>query len=421
MSTKHIAIFNQGHSKQRGAALLIMLVLLVVGIAAVLINSLTTVATNNARLEKTAAALAQAKEALIGDTVSQPSVTSAGYMRLPDLGFGIGNVPAEGSSPPNFSGNSTDYSVIGKVPWKTLAISPSRDGQGECPWYVISGRFKNNPTTNSALNWDTLGQIDVIDGSGIVIASNIAALLVAPGQPIDAQSRTLSNPVYTQCGGNYDVRNYLDAYNSSDAVSGEVNYFTGSTNTRVALNANNKRFVMTNNSHYNDQFLFITTDDVFRPIIRRSDFRVQISNLLDDSDFRLQVETGHPETVAVSGLGTKGVDNIICNNLSNVDNKTFCNNWKEMLLLTGLTPPSSITIDGTPTPAPPCKRVLIFGGQKTAAQVRLTATDKSNPANYLEATNLAAFAVPNTGASNFIGASTFDANNPGADLLRCLS
>jgi hypothetical protein len=175
---------------------------------------------------------------------------------------------------------------------------------------------------------------------------------------------------------------------------------------------------MANNNHYNDQFLFITTNDLFRPIIRRSDFSVQISNLLDDSDFRLQVELGHPQTVAVLGVGTKGADNIICNNISNVNNKTFCNNWQEMLLLTKLAPPLSITIDGAPTPT--CKRVLIFGGQKTAAQVRLTATDKSNPANYLEAPNLATFAVPIANSSNFTGTSTFDANNPSADLLRCL-
>lgn len=411
MSAKRIAIFNRDPGKQQGAALLIMLVLLVVGIAAVLINSLTTVGTNNARQEKTASALAQAKDALIGDTVSQPSVTSVGYMRLPDLGFGIGPVPLEGSSAPNFSGNNADYSVIGKVPWKTLAISPSRGGQGECPWYIVSGRFKNNPKTNSAFNWDTLGQIDVIDGNGSVIASNIAALLVAPGHPIDGQNRALSDPAYTQCGGNYDARNYLDSYNSSDTVSGEANYFTGSTNNRVALNTSNKRFVMTNNNHYNDQLLFITTDDIFRPIIRRSDFSAQISALMNDAAF-----VTHLQTVIIAG--TKGSDKIDCTKTSNTVNKNFCINWKEMLLLTQLPTPTSITIDGAPTAA--CTNILFFGGQKTTAQVRLIATDKSIPANYLEGTNFAAFATPVAISSNFSGASIFNANNPSADLLRCL-
>jgi hypothetical protein len=394
MSSQCTSIVIQVRGKQHGAALLIMLVILVVAIAAVLVNSLTSSTVKTARQESTSTALAQAKDALIGDTISLSSVNSVGYLRLPDLGA-TGATFTEGisSAPPNFTGNNKDYSVIGKVPWKTLGISPSRDGQGECIWYVVSGRFKNYAQTDT-LNWDTLGQIDVIDGNGNAIASNIAALLVAPGQPIDAQIHTLSNPVYTQCGGNYDVRNYLDAYNSSDAISGEVNYFTGSTNNRVALNASNKRFVLAKNDHYNDQFLFVTTDDVFRPITRRSDFSSQISALMNDTYFQSVVITG-----------SKGTASVICSGLSTA-NQTFCANWLEMLLL-------------KPTTGP-CSRVLIFGGKKTATQVRLTATDKSNPANYLEAPNLAAFAAPASTSNNFSGSLTFDANNPGADLLRCL-
>ena len=406
-----------GRLRQRGAVFIVMLVFMIMGVITFLVSSLNSSALQIKRDAVTANALARAKEALIGDAVSRSLVTSAGYLRLPDLGIGIGSVPAEGSSAPNFGGNTTDYSVIGKFPWKTLGVSPSRDGQGECPWYVVSGRFKNTPPT-SALNWDTLGQIDVIDGNGNIIASNIAALLVAPGRPLDGQNRALADPIYTQCGGNYDAHNYLDSYNSSDAVSGEVNYFTGSTNNRIALNTNNKRFVMTNNSHYNDRFLLVTADDIFRPIIRRNDFAKQISNLLDDPDLRLQVEIGNPQTITVSSAGTKGADNINCNALANASNKTFCNNWKEMLLLTRLIPPSSVTIDGTTTAS--CNRVLIFGGQRIAGQVRVTATDKSNPANYLEGQNLAAFAAPTANSSNFSGPSTFNVNNPSADLLRCL-
>jgi hypothetical protein len=64
--------------------------------------------------------------------------------------------------------------------------------------------------------------------------------------------------------------------------------------------------------------------------------------------------------------------------------------------------------------------VLIFGGKKVAAQVRQTAQDKANPANYLEAPNLAAYASPIAVSGNFSGSSTFNANNPGADLMRCI-
>lgn len=393
--------------RQRGVVFMVMMVILVLGTATFLVSSLNSASIQIARDQVTADALAQAKEALIGDAVSQAQVNSAGFLRLPDLGPGIS---PEGNAAGSFAGNTRDYSVIGKVPWKTLGITPSRDGQGECLWYVVSGRFKNSPKTD-VFNWDTQGQIDVIDGSGNLIASNIAALLVAAGIPLDGQNRALADPAYMQCGGNYDVHNYLDSYNNSDAISGEVNYFSGSTNNRVAPNTNNKRFVHAKNDHYNDRFLFVTVDDIFRPIIRRSDFSTQISALLDDADFKT-----HLQTVPITG--SKGTDSVDCHNTINPDNRKFCENWKEMLLLTQLPAPSSITIDGAPTTA--CTRVLIFGGKKTIAQARLTAADKAAPANYLEGSNLAAFSTPAATASNFNGTSTFNASSPSADLLRCL-
>jgi hypothetical protein len=394
--------------------LMIMLVIMVMGVVAFFVSSLSSSALQVKRDEFTANSLVQAKEALIGAAAAESQVTLAGYLKLPDLGP---NISIEGNAAGNFSGNSKDFSVIGKVPWKTLKISPLRDGQNECLWYVVSGRFKNVPPTDAALNWDTLGQIDVIDGNGNVIANNVVALLVAPGRPLDAQSRVLSDPAYIQCGGNYDAQNYLDSYNVSDAVIGEINYFAGSTNNRVALNANNKRFVMTNNNHYNDQFLLVTTDDIFRPIIRRNDFSAQITALLNDATF-----IAHLQSTSI--VGGKGTNNVNCNNTSNADNKTFCDNWKEMLLLAQLPllPPTNITItnNGVSTVTGPCNRVVIFGGQRTSFQIRLTAANKDDPANYLEGANLTAFTTSPPPASNFSGALTFQANSPSTDLLRCI-
>lgn len=397
--------------KQRGAALMLMLVIVVMGALTFLVSSLSTSALKSARQEITAQALAQAKEALIGYSVSQALITDTGYLPLPDIGWAA---TPEGSSEGTYG--SMDFSLIGKLPWKTLGIAPVKDGNGECLWYVLSGRFKNSTSTLTPIfNWDTLGQIDVIDANGNPLFNNIAALIVAPDAVLDSQNRSLANTALKQCGGNYDTRNYLDSYNSADAIAGEVNYFVNYasyTNNMLAPNTNNKRFVQTRNDHYNDQFLFITVEDIFRPIIRRTDFRDQISALLDDIDFKTHLQT-------VSITGTKGTGNVDCNAISNADNKTFCKNWKEMLLLTALpSPPQPVTIDGATSA--PCTRVLIFGGQKTAAQVRLTTSDKSSPANYLEGANLSAFATPVASSSSFSGASTFSADNPHADLLKCL-
>ncbi|MEQ1603150.1 MAG: hypothetical protein HOP04_11325 [Methylophilaceae bacterium] len=396
--------------KQHGAALLIFVLVMLLAGTSFLFSVLNSNSVKIERDKKTAAALAEAKAALIGVAISTSSVDSAGFLTNPDTG-----VLPEGSAAPNMS--LKDLSLVGKFPWRTLGASPLKDGSGECVWYVVSGRYKKSPKT-SVFNWDTQGQIDVIDVSGNVIATNLAALIISPDSALDAQNQALADSAYVQCRGNYDARNYLDTYDATNAIAGAVNYFTGSTNNRLAPDTNNKQFVLARNDHYNDKFLFVTVEEIFRPIIRRADFLVQIQNFLGDNGFRLQVEPGHLETVAVSSAGTKGADNIDCNKLSSA-NKTFCKNWKEMLLLTEFSPPSTITIDGVST-VTACTRVLIFGGQKIGVQTRLTAIDKNDPANYLEGANLIAFAAPIANANNFVGVSTFNASNPSADVLKCL-
>src|SRR3989338_1154699 len=73
---------------QRGAALIIMLVIVVMGAASILVSSLSTTAVKNARQETTSAALAQAKEALIGYAVTYSDMNTGdthGYLPCPDV------------------------------------------------------------------------------------------------------------------------------------------------------------------------------------------------------------------------------------------------------------------------------------------------------------------------------------------------
>ena len=395
---------------QRGYALLVFIALLITAAATLAVKIISNNNTQLARDKITAAALAQAKEALIGYAATYRDTHSNlplnGYLPNPDLGPGL-NSP-EGSAA---GSSSRDISIIGKFPWRELGLQPLSNGSVECLWYIVSGRFKNQSKTNS-LNWDTQGQIDVIDINGDSIVGNLAALVIAPGKPLDGQTRNLVDASHTRCSGNYDARNYLDAYNLADAVAGTVNYFVGSTNNSRSPDTSNKTFVQAGNDHYNDQMLFITADDLFRTIIKRNDFPYEIQIFMNDSDLMHEVST-----ITVS-TDNKGTGNLTCGHITDSDNQNFCNNWKEMLLLTKLPTSAPITIDGIATAN--CSRVLIFGGQKTATQVRLSSTDKTMPANYLEGGNLAGFATPTSAGSNFNGTSTFNALNPSADLLRCV-
>ena len=397
-------------SRRRQTGVALMAMLLLVGLWGLYLfvgqlNATQSVVT--ARQQRAATALAQAREALVGDAVSRLPVGGAGYLRLPDLGSNAA-LTTEGYASLTFAGEGKDLSVIGKIPWKTIAAAPLRDQDGECLWYVLSGRFKNSTPVlkTDVLNWDTLGQIDVIGPSGNVIARNLAALIVAPGRALGQQSRALAAPAYAECGGNYDARNYLDPFNYVDAAG--VNYFLGGINNRVAADTSNKSFVASGGNGYNDRFIFVTVDHIFDPLTRRSDFAAAIGALLDDPTFRAYLQ-------AIVVAGSKGTDNVDCNQAPDPD---FCRNWKEMLFLTQLPVPSPITIDGQPSAS--CDRVLMFSGRKTTGQSRTTPAEKANQNNYLENANAAAFAVPTASALNFSGALAFNFRAPAADLVRCL-
>ena len=176
-------------TKQRGAALLLMLVIVVMGIAVALVSSLSATALKNARQETTAAALAQAKEALISRAVLDENMP--GSLPCPDLITNtttpILNVPNDGVAD-SLSGNDCP-SYIGRLPWKTLGLPDLRDGSGERLWYVLSRNFRDD---NSAqpLNSDTAGTLSV---SGNISVNNMIAIVFAPGRNLPEQDRSTTN------------------------------------------------------------------------------------------------------------------------------------------------------------------------------------------------------------------------------------
>jgi type II secretory pathway pseudopilin PulG len=258
-----IAFFKHGPRRQHGAALLIILLILVAVAAAVILNSLTSSSLKNARQANTAAALAQAKAALIGyaitygDNPSHSLPQVDGYLPCPDIDASNG----EGSS--NLACGSQNVSVIGRLPWATLDLPALRDGDGECMWYAVSGTYKNNPKT-SMMNWDTNGQFQAYaaDGTQLTNPNEVVAVVFAPGAPLSGQSQdhspSGSAPI---CGGNYTAAHYLD---------------TGTVNT---VNFNNAdiatgKFIQgTSSGSINDQMVFITKQDIWNAVQKRTDFQ----------------------------------------------------------------------------------------------------------------------------------------------------
>lgn len=228
---------------QHGAALLIMIVIMVVGIATILITSLSSSALNSARLDKTAASLVQAKEALIGRAVKDAN--RPGSLPCPDT-TGSGSADL-------LSGNHCPK-YVGRLPWKTLGLPDLRDGHGEGLWYALSPSVRDD---NSAqpINSETQGQFTVTGGNSI---SNVVAIIFSPGPVLSAlsQSRISANQ--------NSVSSYLEGSNATNA---------GTINTDVAnstFSGASYAFVSgTSSDTFNDQLLAIAHDQLFQPVEMR--------------------------------------------------------------------------------------------------------------------------------------------------------
>lgn len=451
---------------------MVMLVTMVMGIAAVLISSLSATRLKNARQEISSNALAQAKEALISYAITYGDTHTGqvhGYLPCPDIdGKDLSSNPAEGSS--KLSCGSKNVSGIGRLPWKTLELPALRDGDGECLWYAVSGTYKNNPKTD-LMNWGNNGLFEILDASGTTIAQNVVAVVFAPGAPLGSQNHA-SDGTAPACGGNYTAGNYLDndAAINNAAISGTANAVS--------------QFRLGASAQLNDQMIFITKDDIFNAIMRRADFVDPARNPLrlmaqkateciadygrrnrynfwpysiNPNDKRLpwsgRLRSPTDDYWTDSNYGDG--DNLLSGRLPyrvNISDSATNNmivslhyqlksdgsncpsvpawatyypwwtNWKDHLFyaLADNFKPSSgstacgtcLTVNGTGAYA----AVVVFAGKKLANQTRAGGADRLNFANYLEGRNFTSY--PNTsGNSDYqSGAETSSFN----DVLYCI-
>lgn len=213
--------------KQQGAAFIVMLVIVVLGVATVLVASLSTAGLQIAREVKTSEALAQAKSALIGYAATDNN--RPGELPCPDT-------DNDGSAE-TLSGSNCSGGNLGRLPWKTLGLPDLRDAAGERLWYSVSDPI--HAGASGPLNSDTVGTINI---SGNVSATQLVAIVFSPGQPL-----AILNQVRTAANEN-TYTHYLESV---------LTPFTS-----FQLLASNDH--PGGNFDYNDQLLAITHDDLFR-------------------------------------------------------------------------------------------------------------------------------------------------------------
>jgi len=400
--------------RERGAALLIILTIIGIGAAFLLVSALNKANQQIERDKLTSAALAQAKEALIGFAITyadtHPSDVN-GFLLCPDRD---NNPLTPGQADPPCG--ATNVSVIGRLPWNTLGLPALRDSRRECLWYAISGFAKDNPKTGFFFNWDTTGQFIVEDAAGNILAGAVPhdrplAVILAPRSPINGQTHA---GAASECGGNTTTANYLDGadpiYAGTAPGAGATSTLTVATATSIANGTNN------------DQGLWITSKDIFDRIKKRSDFAAFVSNeLLNITKNNLSsllpapgtIDFTNPTPVETSGgaiVGSLEIGRVPKTALTSTPLKR----WQDNLLYARCTSGGScLTVNGSS-----CTGVVIFAGERTATQSRATNAQKNTWSNYLESSVLAAF---NAGATVFSGASAYSPASPSADVLACIT
>ena len=444
---------RRNRQPQRGAALLIFMILLVTAALTYVVTSLTPETIEIRRMLKTRESLATAREALIWyaetfrdrqnqleiDAGQPPTHFVYGYLPLPDLGstantnpFGCPDYPGGEGCDANLSGSALDKTVIGRFPWALFGTGPLRDGNGECLWYAVSGRHQRIEKA-TPMNWDTLGQINIVtvdEASPETLRRLLAtshdrptAIIFSPGPPLPGQSRGgVGSDNVTLCGGNYNPANYLDAGLAAEATAGA--YFSGSISTDtgatpLAIETHGKIYQEGTNYKNacanctlvaNDAGMPLPPDQMFDGVRRNAYFRQDINSLLDRMVGCLR-DQYYPTPGSSLSANKVSAYPSACY-ADTVDPQNYFSHYAEMIFVA---PGATVMANGQI-----CNGALLFAGQRgrktpvpsdageSAVQLRDTAdvstsnvtANKSWPANYLEGTNLKWMSAPGSAFEN---------------------
>jgi len=464
---------------QRGAALLVFLVLLVMGALAYLVDHLKPEDAAAQRARRTQEALSQARDALIGyaldyrdvqaakdvDSVGADDRTMYGYLPWPDLGSSRNNnidpkcldgggQPLEGCDANTFTGvvfdiNGIGPTVVGRFPWRTLGTPPLRDGNGECLWLIVSalhGRIQRSvpPPVLPPMNWDTPGQLDIVVANGTNALSSVlagvhdrpVAIIFSPGPPLPGQDRSLSaGDDVRQCGGNYDARNYLDPFTTT-ALGGITNYLAGTNAASGATGDSNPandpdtpKVMLSEGELFALGGNFVPTACSGASCdLLANDRGLRLTSdqlfgaLRNNANFRIDLNSLLERIVNCLRDGIAAGGSISNGKVAGADNNAC---YGENVHPLGYYPhwremifvATPATVNGVP-----CAGAVLFASQRGPGQVRASPADKASAANYLEGTNLTGFLAA---TNSFSGPDLFDRVSPTGqtahqDIVRCI-
>lgn len=207
-------------SRQRGAALIVIMFIIGLALAALLIKSYNADSLKLQQQEKTMAALGQAKEALLAWSVSYRDLP--GMMPYPNRGSDAAGY-ADGGADCFFAVPFNYQFLIGMLPSRDTndincmaatrkGLPDFRDAAGNPLWYAVSRNLVRNyeaPAINPVIN-PGMVNVDAVkpkpydgtdarssypwlivrDINGNVLSDRVAAVIISPGPPLPGQNRT---------------------------------------------------------------------------------------------------------------------------------------------------------------------------------------------------------------------------------------
>jgi len=203
-----------GRAQQRGAALLALMLVLVLGASWILIDRMNRVSGEYAATERAhnARVLQRAKQALIGHAVMQAGKEfedDPGRLVCPEAAGNIGG-NSEGQSASTCAGHA-----VGRLPWRTLAIEKLLDASGEPLWYVVSSGWHllGAGAGTTVINSDSVGQLNVDS-----VANDAVALIIAPGRAMNVVASagcTARNQARITPDPSINPLDYVECYNAA--------------------------------------------------------------------------------------------------------------------------------------------------------------------------------------------------------------
>ena len=243
------------YSRQRCVVVLALLLVVFSASSFVVLKALNANTLRQAKVDLTTKqALMEAKSALMGYAIGwhvadpdNPPALGKGPGHLPCPDHDAAGTPGSSDAVPSCTLASSNET--GRFPWRTLGMHELLDGSGSPLWYAVSDNHR--VTANPPLNSDAAGTLQVDN------ATDVVAVIIAPGTALDGQYRTTAN--------DYIASEFLEGGNAS-----------------IGDNA----FVSIASGDFNDAVVYITRSELMSSVERTvlNEVANALDNYIDDPD-----------------------------------------------------------------------------------------------------------------------------------------